>query len=876
MEASRRRLFLIDSMNYIFRAYHQPQTQRFYTRAGLPTGAVFVLHNMLRKLLAAHQPDYVTGVFDVAAPTFRDALFADYKANRAEMPSELVQQIPYIRRLLEALHIPILEFAGYEADDLIGALAVQGAQAGLEVTIVSSDKDMLQLVTSNGGESPGLVRVLIPTKDDLVCDAAKVEELLGVPPWRVPDVMALRGDAIDNIPGAPGIGEKGSRELIQHFGSVEEALQRAKEVGRKTYRESLEKYRDQILLSKKLATIETAVPVSLELEAIATRPPDKVALQQLYKELEFHSLAQELLPALEVRERDHSELSSEAEVAEFLQKLPAGTALPSALEVALEVSLPMALEAGEEGQIRFGPGLAVSPQAGLARMIPERLLPAVRAWLESDERFKAVCDAKAAIHALRARGMALRGVRDDTLLYSYLLDPAQGNYTLEEVAKRRFGARLSGSPAERADVLGQLARLLAPEVEQAGLRPVYEEIELPLTPVLAEMEEVGVRVDTRQLAELSEQLAQQIETLTTEIHKLSGAEFNINSPQQLAKVLFEQLKLPAPRKYGKGKVYSTAVDVLEELAEAHEVPRKVLEFRQLTKLKNTYIDALPKLVNPRTGRIHTTFGQAGTATGRLSSRDPNLQNIPIRTELGRRIRAAFLPEPGWKILSADYSQIELRLLAHFSQDPVLLEAFRQNQDIHSRTAELVFGVPPLLQTGEHRRRAKAVNFGIVYGLSAFGLSQQLGIEQSEAQQFIDHYFATYAGVRRYIDKCLEEVRRSGVVRTLYGRLRPIPEINSRNAQQRGFAERTAINTPLQGTAADLIKVAMIRIRDELAGQGLRARMLLQVHDELLLESPPEEVEAARSLVKRAMEQVAALSVPLVADVGVGDNWRDAK
>ncbi len=876
MEASRRRLFLIDSMNYIFRAYHQPQTQRFYTRAGLPTGAVFVLHNMLRKLLAAHQPDYVTGVFDVAAPTFRDALFADYKANRAEMPSELVQQIPYIRRLLEALHIPILEFAGYEADDLIGALAVQGAQAGLEVTIVSSDKDMLQLVTSNGGESPGLVRVLIPTKDDLVCDAAKVEELLGVPPWRVPDVMALRGDAIDNIPGAPGIGEKGSRELIQHFGSVEEALQRAKEVGRKTYRESLEKYRDQILLSKKLATIETAVPVSLELEAIATRPPDKVALQQLYKELELHSLAQELLPALEVRERDHSELSSEAEVAEFLQKLPAGTALPSALEVALEVALPLALEAGEEGQIRFGPGLAVSPQAGLARMIPERLLPAARAWLESDERFKAVCDAKAAIHALRARGMALRGVRDDTLLYSYLLDPAQGNYTLEEVAKRRFGARLSGSPAERADVLGQLARLLAPEVEQAGLRPVYEEIELPLTPVLAKMEEVGVRVDTRQLAELSKQLARQIETLTAEIHKLSGAEFNINSPQQLAKVLFEQLKLPAPRKYGKGKVYSTAVDVLEELAEAHEVPRKVLEFRQLTKLKNTYIDALPKLVNPRTGRIHTTFDQAGTATGRLSSRDPNLQNIPIRTELGRRIRAAFLPEPGWKILSADYSQIELRLLAHFSQDPVLLEAFRQNQDIHSRTAELVFGVPPLLQTGEHRRRAKAVNFGIVYGLSAFGLSQQLGIEQSEAQQFIDHYFATYAGVRRYIDKCLEEVRRSGVVRTLYGRLRPIPEINSRNAQQRGFAERTAINTPLQGTAADLIKVAMIRIRDELAGQGLRARMLLQVHDELLLESPPEEVEAARSLVKRAMEQVAALSVPLVADVGVGDNWRDAK
>ena len=880
MAASRRRLFLIDSMSYIFRAYHQPQTQRFYTRAGLPTGAVFVLHNMLRKLLAAHQPDYVVGVFDAAAPTFRDALFADYKANRAEMPSELAQQIPYIRRLLEALHIPVRELAGYEADDLIGALAVQGAQAGLEVTIVSSDKDMLQLVTSNGGESPGLVRVLIPTKDDLVCDAAKVEELLGVPPWRVPDVMALRGDAIDNIPGAPGIGEKGSRELIQRFGSVEAALECSSQVGRKTYRESLQKHRDQILLSKKLATIETAVPVSLELEAIATRPPDKVALQQLYKELEFHSLAQELLPALEVRERDHSELSSEAEVAEFLQKLPAGTALPAALPVALpmalEVALQVVLEVGEEGQIRFGPGLAVSPQAGLARVIPERLLPAARTWLESDERFKAVCNAKAAIRALSARGVALRGVRDDTLLYSYLLDPTQGSHTLEEVAQRRFGARLSGSPAERADVLGQLARLLAPEVEQNGLRRIYEEIELPLTPVLAEMEEVGVRVDTDALAQLSEQLARQIEALTAEIHSLSGAEFNINSPQQFAKVLFEQLKLPAPRKYGKGKVYSTAVHVLEELAESHEVPRKVLEFRQLSKLKNTYVEALPKLVNPRTGRIHTTFDQAGTATGRLSSRDPNLQNIPIRTELGRQIRAAFLPEPGWKILSADYSQIELRLLAHFSQDRVLMEAFRQNQDIHSRTAELVFGVPPLLQTGEHRRRAKAINFGIVYGLSAFGLSQQLGIEQSEAQQFIGDYFATYAGVRRYIDRCLEQVRRSGIVRTLYGRLRPIPEINSKNAQQRGFAERTAINTPLQGTAADLIKLAMIRVHYELEGQALRARMLLQVHDELLLESPPEEVEATRSLVKRAMEQVASLSVPLVADVGVGDNWRDAK
>ncbi len=853
-------------MGYIFRAYHQPQTQRFYTRSGVPTGAVFVFNNMLRKLLAAHRPEYVAAVFDAAGPTFRDELFADYKANRAEMPAELAQQIPYIRRLLEALRIPILEFPGYEADDVIGALALQGAGAGLEVTIVSSDKDMLQLVT-RAGEAAGAICVLIPTKDDLVCDAAKVEELVGVPPARVPDVMALRGDAIDNIPGAPGIGEKGSRDLIQRFGSVEAALERAAEVERKTYRESLLNHREQILQSKKLATIETAVPVTLEPEAIATHPPDRDALHQLYKELEFHSLVQEFLPALEVREKNYAELANEAEVAAFLEKLPERTALVVALE---------GRGNGAEGQINFGRELALSPAPGLARSIPERLLPAARAWLDSAERTKAVSDAKSTLRALWARGITLRGVRDDTLLYSYLLDPTQGNHTLEESVERRFGARLSANPAERADVLGQLARLLAPEVEQAGLQRVYQEIELPLAPVLADMEEVGVRVDSNELARLSDQLAGQIEALTAEIHKLCGAEFNIQSPQQLGKVLFEQLKLPAPRKYGKGKVYSTAVDVLEELAENHEAPRKVLEFRQLTKLKGTYIDALPKLVNPRTGRIHTTFDQAGTATGRLSSRDPNLQNIPIRSELGRQIRAAFLPEPGWKILSADYSQIELRLLAHFSRDPVLVDAFRRNQDIHSRTAELVFGVPPLMQTGEHRRRAKAINFGIVYGLSAFGLSQQLGIEKSEAQQFIEQYFATYAGVRQYIQKCLVEVRQSGVVRTLFGRLRPIPEINSRNAQQRGFAERTAINTPLQGTSADLIKLAMIQVHGALRREGLRARLLLQVHDELLLEAPPEEVETTRRLVKRAMEQVAALSLPLVAEVAMGDNWRDAK
>jgi len=764
----------------------------------------------------------------------------------------------------------MLEFSGYEADDVIGALAQQAAQAGLDVTIVSSDKDMLQLVS--GGETAGAISVLIPTKDDLVCDAAKVEELLGVPPKLVPDVMALRGDPIDNIPGAPGIGEKGARQLIQRFGSVEAALEHAAEVERKTYRESLLNYRDQILQSKKLATIETSVPVKLDLEAIAVREPRREALRQLYQELEFHSLVPELLPKPDVREKDYRELSSETEARALLEKLPERTALAAVGEAEGETG-------AETGELKFAPaagGLGLSPQPGLARTLPWGLIPVAREWLESAERTKAVANAKTALRALRAAGIELRGVQDDITLYSYLLDPTLANHELEEVAKRHAGALVGQDPSQRADLVGQLARLLAPELEQAGLRRLYEQIELPLAPVLADMEEVGVRVDGDQLARLSEQLAGQIEALTAEIYRLCGAEFNINSPQQLSKVLFEQLKLPAPVKYGKGKVYSTAVDVLEELAEKHEVAGKLLEYRQLSKLKGTYIDALPRLLDPRTGRIHTTFDQAGTATGRLASHDPNLQNIPIRTELGRQIRAAFVAAPGWKILSADYSQIELRLLAHFSGDPALVDAFHRNQDIHSRTAELVFGVPPLLQTHEDRRRAKAINYGIVYGLSPFGLAQQLDIEKSEAKQFIDNYFATYAGVRRYTDKCLEEVRRSGVVRTLFGRLRPIPEINSRNPQQRGFAERTAINSPLQGTAADLIKLAMIRVHRELKEQGLRTRMLLQVHDELLLEAPQDEVEVARRTVRRAMEQAWKLDVPLLAEVGVGDNWRDAK
>jgi DNA polymerase-1 len=487
---------------------------------------------------------------------------------------------------------------------------------------------------------------------------------------------------------------------------------------------------------------------------------------------------------------------------------------------------------------------------------------------------KSIHDYKSAIHALAPLGIELQGVRHDSMLYSYLLDPTYSSHRLPEVALRRFNLKLSGDLAESADITGRLASALRAEVEQANLTGLYEEMDLPLVPVLARMEQAGVKIDTAALSQMSSELERESTFKAKEIYEIAGSEFNISSPRQLGDVLFNRLNLPKPVKYGKGRTISTAVDVLEALAEEHPIARKVLDYRQLTKLKSTYVDALPALITPATGRLHTTFGQTGTATGRLSSANPNLQNIPIRTELGRGIRAAFTAEPGHMLLTADYSQIELRLLAHFSRDPLLVEAYRRGDDIHTLTASQVFGVPPLMVTPDHRRQAKVVNFGIVYGLSAFGLSQQLGIEPAEAKQFIAAYFEKYKGVRAFIDKTLEEARRDLKVRTLHGRVRPIPDINSKNANQRGFAERTAVNTPLQGTAADLIKVAMIRIDAALRDRGLKSRMTLQVHDELVFEVPESEVDTMQSLVREHMEKAHTLAVPLLVEMGVGPNWRD--
>jgi len=880
-------------MSFIFRAFHAMQRSRpMSTRGGLPTAAVYVFVNMIKKLRQDFQPHYFAAVFDMSGEVFRDERaramkplrkwnskiqsfdevgYEGYKANRAAMPEELRRQIPYIRRALVALHIPILEAVGFEADDVIGTLARQAAESQHEVFIVSGDKDMMQLVTPT-------VKILNPQKDNLILDPAKVVEVLGVPPEKVVDVMALRGDSVDNIPGAPGIGDKGSVELIQEFGSVEAVLDRASEVKRKSYRESLEQNRDAVLLSKELVTIDCRVPLALDLAAMETQPPDLEACRELFTELEFTSLLRELGPADGSPSVELTEEPTEAQAAAFF-----AAARQSGFSFALDAE-PPAPEAEEEAQQSMSlldvaeaaekpASFSVGVCADSATALQLPLSAQLRALLEEAAVSKQTHDWKTALHLFTAQGIELRGAADDTMLLSYALNPTHSTQTLADLAARHSQPAPS-TLATSAAAIRALVPALQIEVQKAGVERVYQ-MDLQLAPVLFRMEQAGVRIDLGVLDGLSQRFALELTRVGEQIFSLCGRRFNINSPKQLGEVLFTDLGLPAPASRGKGKALSTAQGVLENLAETHEVPRLVLEFRHLSKLKSTYIDALPLLADADS-RVHTTFLAATTATGRLSSVNPNLQNIPTRTELGREIRAAFTAAPGTQLLSADYSQIELRLLAHFSGDPLLVHAYQNNEDIHTLTASEVFGVPAAEMDKQTRNRAKAVNFGIVYGISPFGLAAQLGIPMSEAKSTIDRYFARYSGVRTFIEKTLAETRKTGSVRTLFGRLRPIPDMESRNPNQRGFAERTAINTPLQGTAADLIKLAMISIDRQLTVRNLKTRMVLQVHDELLFEVPIDETAEIEVLVRAEMEGVVKLHVPLVADLAFGPNWRDMK
>ncbi len=858
--------YVVDGHSQLFRAYHA--VGYLSTSKGIPTQAVLILSTMLWKLIREEEPDYLAVAWDPPGPTFRDALSAEYKATRAAMPDDLVRQLPYVRRLFEALRIPVIEVAGFEADDVLATLVERAlALPDLEMVVVTGDKDLLQLV----GPRVRVLSVSGRTGEPVLYDAAKVRERWGVEPGQIADVLALMGDAIDNIKGVHGVGEKTAVKLIGQFGSVERLYENLLLVPGKL-RETLAGGRKDAFLSRELATLNRSVPLAFDLEAARRVEPDWTKLRALWMELEFTRLLKELpAPVATVSDTPVTVLSDRAAVAAWLAPVPAGA--PLALDWAGEARPP---------DPRLAAVAVFHPAAGAARLAsPGDVAPAGR-----EVR---IHDAKPLLEAWLGEGAAVPPIQDSAVA-AYLLNPARSAYRLEELCLEAFGecppalpTRSEPAPAPTAEELGRVlaerARWVwrywehvAAELRDKELWRIYEEIERPLVPVLARMERHGIRVDPARLEAFAKELERSLDNLTRDIWALAGEEFTIASPKQLAHILFEKLGLPAIRRTKTG--YSTDADVLTELALGHALPAKILEHRMLAKLKGTYADTLPALVNPRTGRIHTTFNQLVATTGRLSSQDPNLMNIPTRTELGRRIRAAFIPEKGWRFVAADYSQIELRILAHLSGDPAIIEAFRRGEDIHTRTASEVFKIPHTEVTPLQRTIAKSANFAILYGVSAFGLSQATKIDQKEAQRYITAYFASHPRVRAFIDATLAFGREHGYVTTLLGRRRYLPDLRSANPVARNAAERMAMNAPVQGTASDMIKIAMVRTEDALAARGLRARMLLQVHDELLFEAPPEEVAAVEALAREVMEAALPLQVPVVVDVKSGADWAE--
>jgi DNA polymerase-1 len=892
------RVFLIDGSSQMYRAYHA--IHGLTGPDGRSTNAVYGFSTMLRKLIADHKPEFLAASFDLAGPTFRDELASDYKANRAPMPPDLADQVPLVREACEALGVPVLTFARYEADDVIGTLAKQARARGFEVAIVTGDKDFFQLVGDG-------IRVYNPRDEGFWYDEAGVVEKLGVRPDQVIDVVALMGDSIDNIKGVPGIGEKGARELISTYGSIEALLAAAPGLAQKRYREALVTHADAARSSKELARIRTDVPVEFDPDAVRYRGPSRDRVYKLFSTLGFRTLVPEFAPTAESLARDYKVVGSIDE----LDQLAAELKRAGRFSVAPIASEPSAVRAAVVGwSFSWAPGSARYVPMAHSGLADPPNLPAADVFarlgpiLSDPSIVKIGHDLKFTAIAAGREGVDLRGDDFDTMVGSYLIDATRSSHSIDGLSIERANYRalteedvvgkgvkavtLDAVPAtslaafagERADVPLTIAPGLMEELKKEGLESVYRELELPLIPVLADIERAGIKVDLAVLEKLAGTMQKELDDLCVHIFGFSGCEFNINSPKQLADVLFTKLNLQPSKKTGKTRVVSTAQDVLEELALAHDLPRLVLKWRSIQKLKGTYVDALPGLVNPATGRVHTTFNQAVAATGRLSSSDPNLQNIPIRTPLGREIRRAFVAEPGFVLISADYSQIELRVLAHLSGDAALTEAFRQGIDIHDRTAERVFGTSSGLDVYELRRRAKIINYALLYGKTAFTLAKDIGVSQTDAQLFIDAYFAGYPSVRAYIDQTLADARTTGVVRTMSGRRRLVPELTSKNGQVRAAAERETVNMPIQGTAADVLKKAMIDVhaalKDFNAGKPKPARMILTVHDELLFEAPEEHAGAVAEVVRDVMERAYSLSVPLTVDVGIDKNWNDAK
>jgi len=892
-------LYLIDGSSQMYRAYHAPirtaEGGLLRNAQGRPTNAVYIFVTMLRKLLNEHKPAYIAASFDLPGRTFRDDLAADYKANRTPMPDELAEQIPMVHAACEALGVPILTSERYEADDVIGTLAEQAAAAGFDVVLVTGDKDFYQLVRSG-------IKVYNPRDEGTWYDETGVKEKFGVSPEQVVDVLALMGDTIDNIKGVPGIGEKGARDLIAKYGSLDNLLGHAGEVSHKRYREGLLANADSARHSRELARIRTNVPVAFDAEQLRYRGGSRERAFQIFQELGFRTLVNEYAPTADTIAKNYRVAASASDLGALAERLRSAGRFalsvipdrPSAMQAEI-VGIAVSMAKRDADYVPIGHrALGEMPVATLNEAVA-----ALRGVLEDEQIKKVGHDLKFDAIMLARHGMTLRGLDLDTMIASYLIDATRSTHRLEDLALEHTsykalteedvcgrGAKalsLGDFPpdavlsyaAERADLAGQLAAVLGPQLQAEQLAEVYRTLELPLIPVLVDVERAGVHIDAPALAAQSLLIEQELSRLSALIFDLAGGPFNVNSPKQLSEILFDKLKLPVLRRTGTARTASTAVEVLEELALAHDLPRLILEWRSLQKLKGTYIDALPQLVNPSTGRVHTCFNQAVAATGRLSSSDPNLQNIPIRTELGREIRRAFIAEPGHVLISADYSQIEFRVLAHMAEDEFLVNAFRAGADFHEQTALKIFGANSGRDPHELRSKAKMVNYALLYGKTAFTLSKDIGVTQQVAQEFIDAYFAGFPRVRAFIDHTLEEARKTGVVRTLYGRRRLVPELNSRNGQIRSAAERVAVNLPIQGTAADIMKRAMIDVHRSLA-DAPSARMILTVHDELLFEVPEKDAEKTAERVKEAMQGAATLRVPLTVDVGIGRNWKDAK
>jgi len=868
MTEARPKLYLVDAMSNIHRAYHA--IQRLSTSTGRPTNAVYGFVTMLRKMMREHTPDYVAVAWDGPERTVRHEAYADYKANRPAMADDLASQLPAIRSILEAYRIPVLELPGYEADDVIGTLSKKASAMGFDVVIVTADKDMLQLVGPR-------VRVFHTGREKFL-DEAGVREFFGVAPSQVVDVLALMGDSVDNIPGVPRVGEVTAKKWIAEYGDLATLLARADEIKGKVG-ESLREHREDALMSRRLVEIPVDLAIPFEPDAFRSTPADAERLRKLFVELEFHSLAAEIHDEAAVTPEITAVRRRPGEAFAVDSSRPLGVALLRAKErVLLAVSDGANVEIAEES----GPEIAARWRA-----------------LDRPGRQVTIADAKTLDALLAREGGSVAADVFDVCLAQYVLSPGVGSSDFEVMAFQRLGHRVTPNKeagivacalpegyavetadrwlGERASGTRELATHLRAEMEKRpALEKIYREIERPLTPVLARMELAGIAVDIPYLAEMSVRMERGLRALEEKIWEEAGEQFNVNSPVKLGQVLFEKMKLPVGRKTAKTRVSSTGVEVLNELAEqGFPIARLVMEYREISKLKGTYVDALPQLAD-EDSRVHSSFHQTVAATGRLSSSDPNLQNIPIRTAAGREIRRAFVAPPGKKLLVADYSQIELRILAHLSGDENLIAAFERGDDIHRATAAKIFGVTPDLVSQEMRFAAKRINFALLYGMAAFTLGKDLGVSTAEAKSYIESYFAQFPGVRGYLDGILEEARRTREVTTIFGRVRPIPDIQASNGMVRGNAERMALNAPFQGSAADIIKIAMVRLDRALAEEGFGARLLLQVHDELVLEAPAQEVPALSATVRRVMEEAARLKVHLAVDVGSGDNWLAAK